>query len=136
MAFGQHHFKRSWFGQKGWIRPTVLSLLEEKPMKGIEIMDKLEERSKGWWRPSPGSIYPLLDELSKEELVKKRKDGRYEITGKKEPASDKPEELNDVITSIESNLSYLEEVSSAKSGKLSPYAKRLSKISERAKKIR
>ena len=129
-------FGRKWLGQRGWMRPTVLSLLEEKPMKGIEIMDKLEERSKGWWRPSPGSIYPLLEELSKEELIRKRKDGRYEVTGRLENNSGKPEEVDDVITNMEGSVSYLEEVASSNGRKITGYGSRLSKIAERLKKIK
>ncbi|HYA78337.1 MAG TPA: helix-turn-helix transcriptional regulator, partial [Verrucomicrobiae bacterium] len=50
------------------------------------IMNQIESASQGHWRPSPGSIYPLLDELQREASVCKREDGRYEITekGKKE----------------------------------------------------
>ena len=36
--------------------------------------------TRGRWRPSPGSVYPLLEDLSTEKLVKKRDDGRYELT--------------------------------------------------------
>ncbi len=45
---------------KGFLRYVVLRLLEEKPMSGSEIMEKIAEQTAGRWKPSPGSIYPLL----------------------------------------------------------------------------
>ena len=51
----------------------VLSILQQSPKKGAEIMDQIEIATQGWWRPSPGSVYPLLDELQKEEASKNSK---------------------------------------------------------------
>jgi DNA-binding PadR family transcriptional regulator len=45
---------------KGFLRFYVLKLLSEKPMSGSEVMQEIEKMSKGNWRPSPGSIYPLM----------------------------------------------------------------------------
>lgn len=45
---------------KGFLRYQVLKLLSEKPMSGSEIMSEIERRTDGRWKPSPGSIYPLL----------------------------------------------------------------------------
>jgi DNA-binding PadR family transcriptional regulator len=47
----------------------VLALLAERPMHGYEIIQQIEERSGGIWRPSPGSIYPTLQLLADEGLV-------------------------------------------------------------------
>lgn len=58
----------------------VLSILSRGPKNGAEIMNAIEEMSQGWWRPSPGSIYPLMESLVQENLVLKRDDGRYELT--------------------------------------------------------
>ncbi|MDH5596006.1 MAG: PadR family transcriptional regulator [Candidatus Bathyarchaeota archaeon] len=66
---------------KGFLRYYVLRLLKEKPMSGSEIMEEIEKETDGRWKPSPGSIYPLLawlkdndytKELSKEESGIKR----------------------------------------------------------------
>ena len=62
------------------LRMWVLGILVRGPKNGAEIMDSIEEMSQGWWRPSPGSIYPLLDALVQEGLAAKRDDGRYELT--------------------------------------------------------
>jgi DNA-binding PadR family transcriptional regulator len=45
---------------KGFIRYQVLESLGEKPMSGSEIIDEIENKTNGNWKPSPGSIYPLL----------------------------------------------------------------------------
>ncbi|MDH7564722.1 MAG: PadR family transcriptional regulator [Candidatus Bathyarchaeota archaeon] len=45
---------------KGFIRFHVLEALSQKPMSGSEIMNEISNRTDGCWKPSPGSIYPLL----------------------------------------------------------------------------
>jgi len=60
----------------------VVSLLSSTPKNGVEIMDGIEAMTRGWWRPSPGSIYPLLERMAAEGTIKKRDDGRYELTAK------------------------------------------------------
>jgi DNA-binding PadR family transcriptional regulator len=52
------------------VRNAVLMLLREQPMHGYQVMQELEERSGGGWQPSPGSIYPTLQQLSDEGLIK------------------------------------------------------------------
>ncbi|MCX8189490.1 MAG: PadR family transcriptional regulator [Nitrososphaeria archaeon] len=70
---------------KGFLRLTILKLLNEKPLSGSEIMDIIESETKGLWRPSPGSVYPLLAWLMDKGFIKesqKSDDGmkRYTIT--------------------------------------------------------
>ena len=55
---------------RGDVRAAILALLAEEPMHGYQIMRELSERSGGVWRPSPGSIYPTLQQLEDEELVR------------------------------------------------------------------
>jgi len=45
---------------KGFLRYYVLRLLNEKSMSGSEIMNEIGKRTDGRWKPSPGSIYPLI----------------------------------------------------------------------------
>ena len=45
---------------KGFIRYRVLEALNEKPMSGSEIITIIDKQTGGFWKPSPGSIYPLL----------------------------------------------------------------------------
>lgn len=55
--------------RRGDIRPLLLSALLEGPAHGYEIIRRLEERSAGMWKPSPGSVYPTLQLLSDEGAV-------------------------------------------------------------------
>ena len=69
---------------KGFIRLHVLEALNEKPMSGSELMEEIEKHSGGFWKPSPGSIYPLLAWLQDNGYVKElpSENGlkRYELT--------------------------------------------------------
>jgi len=69
---------------KGFIRYHVLEALNEKPMSGSELMEEIEKHSGGFWKPSPGSIYPLLAWLQDNGYVKElpSENGlkRYELT--------------------------------------------------------
>lgn len=56
--------------RRGDIRRAVLSALKDGPAHGYEVMRRLEERSGGIWRPSPGSVYPTLQMLEDEGLVR------------------------------------------------------------------
>jgi len=69
---------------KGFIRYRVLEALSDKPMSGSEIMEKIQKQTGGFWKPSPGSVYPLLSWLQDNGCIKELPldDGlkRYEIT--------------------------------------------------------
>jgi DNA-binding PadR family transcriptional regulator len=54
---------------RGDVRAAILALLAERPMHGYEIIQELAERTGGFWRPSPGSVYPTLQLLTDEGLV-------------------------------------------------------------------
>ena len=55
---------------KGFLRFSVLKLLSEKPLSGSEIMEEVENMTGGHWKPSPGSIYPLMSWLQDEGYIK------------------------------------------------------------------
>lgn len=69
---------------RGDIRAAILALLAEESMHGYQIIRELGERTGGAWNPSPGSVYPTLQQLEDEELVHEQKSdtGRrvYELT--------------------------------------------------------
>ncbi|MEM7481808.1 MAG: PadR family transcriptional regulator [Acidobacteriota bacterium] len=50
----------------------VLTLLREAPRYGTELMRLIESATGGTWKPSPGSLYPLLKRLEDEGLVEGR----------------------------------------------------------------
>ncbi len=56
--------------QKGYIRTGVLSLLNKKPAYGYELMKEIRDRTKGFWRPTPGGVYPVLASLEKDRYIK------------------------------------------------------------------
>ena len=109
------------------LRTWILVILQNDPKNGAEIMDTMETRSRGWWRPSPGSVYPMLEQLSTEGLIKKRdSDGRYEVTpqGREESEwpsrvlSSGPLSVERILEDISSNISYLEDLARSTDPKL------------------
>jgi DNA-binding PadR family transcriptional regulator len=56
--------------RRGDIRTALLALLVERPMHGYEMLRELEQRSGAMWKPSAGSVYPTLQLLEDEGLVK------------------------------------------------------------------
>ncbi|MFY1690770.1 PadR family transcriptional regulator [Plantactinospora sp. WMMB782] len=56
-------------GRRPNVRAAVLALLTERPMHGYEMIQELDSRTGGAWRPSPGSIYPTLQLLEDEGLI-------------------------------------------------------------------
>src|SRR6188472_4443264 len=63
--------------RRGDVRSAILALLAESPMHGYQIITELGERSGGEWRPSAGSVYPTLQQLEDEGLVRSEaSDGR------------------------------------------------------------
>jgi DNA-binding PadR family transcriptional regulator len=83
-GFGRHFDPRELFGMRGFgppgrggrrarrgdFRAAALLLLEEQPRNGYQLMQEIEDRSGGMWRPSPGSVYPALAQLEDEGLVR------------------------------------------------------------------
>jgi DNA-binding PadR family transcriptional regulator len=69
--------------RRGDIRTAVLAVLAEQPRHGYEVIQALEEKSGGAWRPSAGSIYPTLQLLEDEDLARSsEREGKrvYELT--------------------------------------------------------
>ncbi|MGC9153265.1 MAG: PadR family transcriptional regulator [Vulcanisaeta sp.] len=74
-----------WFIKRRGLKYLILYLLSSRgPMTGAQIIDEIERLSMGFWRPSPGSVYPALEELETDGLIKvARVEGTkkyYEIT--------------------------------------------------------
>ena len=81
------------FFEFGEIRLAILSLLEEGPKHGYQLMKELKDRSGGMYRASAGSVYPTLQQLEDEGMIEsEQKDGRrvYKLTvaGRNELAND------------------------------------------------
>jgi DNA-binding PadR family transcriptional regulator len=69
---------------KGFLRYHVLEALSQNAMSGSELMEEIHKHTGGNWKPSPGSIYPLLAWLQDNAYVKElpTENGfkRYELT--------------------------------------------------------
>src|SRR5215471_8233544 len=55
--------------RRGDIRTALLVVLEDGPGHGYDLIQRLEEKTDGGWRPSPGSVYPTLQMLEDEGLI-------------------------------------------------------------------
>jgi DNA-binding PadR family transcriptional regulator len=72
--------------QKGYMRIALLILLGKKPCHGYEMMKKVEDRTEGFWKPTAGGVYPILQSLEKAGYIKgewgpqKRKRKIYYLT--------------------------------------------------------
>jgi DNA-binding PadR family transcriptional regulator len=122
----------------------VVSLLSSSPKNGVEIMDGIEALTRGWWRPSPGSVYPLLERMEGEGTVHKRNDGRYELTPKANAElevsfgtfSRTPRTGEDAVLEIQGLVSFVEDLKrtrpseiQAQKAALRDLARRLSELS-------
>jgi DNA-binding PadR family transcriptional regulator len=72
---------------RGLLRFLVLKLLTEKSLSGAEIVEEIERETEGRWKPSPGSIYPLLASLQERGYTNESPPGesgmkRYVLTAK------------------------------------------------------
>jgi DNA-binding PadR family transcriptional regulator len=121
------------------LRYWVLSMLASSPKNGAEIMNEIEGMSQGWWRPSPGSIYPLLEELAQDGFIRKRADGRYELTQKRMEevgwpfgvTGRRPITVEGVLNEMTGYLSYIEDLSTSDKSKVAPYMDRIRGIADR-----
>ncbi|MEM0117753.1 MAG: PadR family transcriptional regulator [Conexivisphaerales archaeon] len=141
------YFGRPWrMVRRGGLRPLVLRILSTSPRNGAEIMDEIEKFTWGWWRPSPGSVYPLLEEMAGEGLVKKREDGRYEITDKGRQELEWPfpkmhhlqagaASIDEMLSEISGELQYFEDLKTTDAKKLEPYMEKLKQIADRFNKL-
>ncbi|HET7173293.1 MAG TPA: PadR family transcriptional regulator [Nocardioidaceae bacterium] len=69
--------------RRGDVRVAILDVLSGQPMNGYQVIQQIAERSAGGWKPSPGSVYPTLQQLEDEGLVRSTEtEGRktFELT--------------------------------------------------------
>jgi DNA-binding PadR family transcriptional regulator len=149
--YGQHHHGHGngphpGCGQhrrRGLLRTWVFSILKQAPKNGAEIVNQIETITQGNWRPSPGSIYPLLEELTKDGSITKLEDGRYEITVNGKLEFEWPYELHtrqpgSVEGSIEemnSHIAYIEDVKRIDPSKIAANIDKLRNTRERLSTI-
>ncbi|MGC3956215.1 MAG: PadR family transcriptional regulator [Propionicimonas sp.] len=61
--------RRGGRNRRGQVRESILALLVDQPLNGYQMMQELDERTHGMWRPSPGAVYPALAQLEDEGLI-------------------------------------------------------------------
>lgn len=74
----KHHGRRGGGrrrAQRGDVRTAILLLLADQPMHGYQLMQAMSERTNGAWRPSPGAVYPTIDQLEDEGLATIQQEG-------------------------------------------------------------
>ena len=109
-------------------------------------MDIMEGNLQGWWRPSPGSIYPLLEGLVKEGALSRSEDKKYSLTAKgleeiehPFPWTDReslsPRSPDDVIELMSSYVSYLEDLARSDGKTISPRAGQIRDLAARLEKL-
>jgi len=141
MMFNFDWSKRTHKGLRKWI----MYMVKDQPRTGMEIMDMIENTAQGWWRPSPGSIYPLLDQMVTEGVLKKLEGKKYSLTERGLEEIDRPfswmgpsysprspEEVAEVISSY---VSYLEDVADSDKGKLLNTKGKIKELSNRLAKL-
>jgi predicted O-methyltransferase YrrM/DNA-binding PadR family transcriptional regulator len=110
------------------VRAAILALLGEGPMHGYQMLRLMEERSGGRWKPSPGSLYPMLQALEDEGLLLSGdREGRrtYELTdagrreiadgvvppweGLEEGGEERADTLQAALRALQSTIRHVEE---------------------------
>ena len=134
--------KRTHKGLRRW----VMYIVRDSPKSGAEIMNIMESNLQGWWRPSPGSIYPMLERMVKEGVLSRSQDKKYSLTaiGMEEiehswPWSDgrgpSPQSVEGAIETISSYTSYLEDLAGAKDAKLAENTESIRELADRLSKV-
>jgi len=91
--------------ERGDLKFVILRLISDRPMHGYDVMKALEEESKGYYRPSPGSVYPTLQMLEDEGYVTvEEREGKKTYTITDEGAAylaDNEDVVDDVFERVE-----------------------------------
>ena len=121
----------------------IVYLLSTSPKNGVELMDGVESITRGWWRPTPGSIYPLLKEMTDQEIVRKRDDGRYELTAKGKsqmqwsmgPRPRHRMSVDDTVGQMLNLVSFMEDLKESDPQQLEPHMERLRGLAQRLSEL-
>lgn len=95
------------FGRKlaaGDLQLVILALIEEQPGHGYDLIKRLEERSGGFYVPSPGVIYPALTYLEEAGLAEVESEGTRKLYRITETGRQKVEENRSMIDFTFKNL--------------------------------
>jgi len=129
--------------RKRGLRMAIVSLLSSSPKNGAELMAEIERMTQGWWRPSPGSIYPLLQQLAEDGMVRKREDGRYELTEKAHdevdwtfgPGFGRTRTPDDMVAELSGFVSYLEDLKRSDPARADQFRQKAKELADRLGKL-
>src|SRR5207245_9367632 len=93
----------------------------------------------GWWRPAPRVPSPLLGQMPDEEQLRKRDDGRYELSPKAKDEIEWPfgmrgrkaQTVDDMVNEIVGFVSYLEYVNRSDRSKITPFREKIKNVADR-----
>ena len=122
-------------------------ILRRQPRNGAEIIDDMEVMTAGWWRPSPGSVYPLLEEMVQDGSIRKRPDGRYELVNASEsdfwqamhhgwPFRYGPRTPQEIVQELSGLTAYLEDLRRTQPNSTDPVQPELDAVAERLRKLK
>jgi hypothetical protein len=125
--------------KKRGLRNWVLIILQREPRNGAELMNDMEVMTHGWWRPSPGSVYPLLEEMVLEGSLQKREDGRYVVlqpTNMGWPGFTGPRTPADVVRELSGLTAYLEDLKRSEPTTTQSIQAELDTVADRLRRLR
>jgi hypothetical protein len=127
--------------KKRGLRNWVLMIIGRSPRNGAEIMADMEVMTHGWWRPSPGSVYPLLEEMLKEGSIRKRDDGRYELSQPTDASwswhlPTGPRTPEEVVREISGLTAYLEDITRSDPKGISTIQAELESVADRLRRLK
>lgn len=120
------------------LRPLIYHLLSQGPRTGAELMDEIERFSRGFWRPSPGSVYPLLEEMTQDGVLRRSPDGRYSLAnlagGERGwgPGRFGPRTVDEAVAELKGVVAYLEDL---KTSRADEFAKALATMKDVASRL-
>ncbi|MFP3233163.1 MAG: PadR family transcriptional regulator [Sulfolobaceae archaeon] len=124
--------------QRGRLRSMILWLLYQSPKRGIDIIDDVYKMTWGFWKPSPGSVYPLLSKMEEDGVIRKIDGERYTITDKgiKEIEEILPlkhrSSIDDAVEELEGLSTFFGEVDKTQ---LSQYKERIEKALRKIEEV-
>jgi Transcriptional regulator PadR-like family len=136
-----------WGRKKRGLRHWVIMILRRQPRNGAEIIEDMEIMTHGWWRPSPGSVYPLLEEMVADGTIRKRDDARYELVSPPGPefwmhgrpgwpTAGGPRTPQEILQEISGLTAYLEDLRRSQPTATAPIQADLDAVAERLRKLR
>ncbi|MCI4357661.1 MAG: PadR family transcriptional regulator [Thermoplasmata archaeon] len=130
-----------WGGhRKRGLRQFVVAILRRGARNGAEIMNDMEVMTHGWWRPSPGSVYPLLEEMVADGTARRLPDGRYELltlpTFDWGPRGVEPRTSSDALREISGLTSFLEDLKGTPPGFTDSVKKEIDQVADRIRRLR